>query len=157
MEINLFIETVLPVQPITSQKTGETKNKYSFVGKTSEQYPKAMFMTVFGDEAWKQVNVVPGYQYKVSFDVESREFTGKDGVSRWFTELKAWKAEWLQGQQPAAPQVQPQQPAPGYVPPQQGYAGQPAPVQSQPYPQPPFNPQSSAPAQPAAPAPNLPY
>ena len=55
-----------------------------------------------GEDKFKQMNIVVGGNYNVSFDVESREWQQK-----WFTEASAWKAVCLDGQQ-QAPVQQPQ-------------------------------------------------
>lgn len=55
-----------------------------------------------GEEKFKQMNLVEGKIYSVSFDIESREWQNK-----WFTEASAWRAICVDGQQPTqAPQTQ---------------------------------------------------
>jgi hypothetical protein len=59
-----------------------------------------------GEDKFKQMGIVMGGTYNVSFDVESREWQGK-----WFTECQAWRTQRVDGVQQAATQTQ-QQPTP---------------------------------------------
>ena len=102
MEIQVKIVNVLPVQTFTSSKTGNSYSKYTFVGETAGQYPKKIAFTVMGEDKFNGMGIVVDGTYTVSFDVDSREWTGK-----WFTEASAWKAvriDGAQGQQ-RAPQA----------------------------------------------------
>ena len=94
MEIQVKIVNLLPMQSFTSSKTGNSYNKYTFVGETAGQYPKKIAFTVMGDDKFSGMNIVVGGTYTVSFDVESREWQG-----RWFTEASAWKAVRIDGEQ----------------------------------------------------------
>jgi hypothetical protein len=86
---------VLPLQ------TGEGKNgtwkKQDIVVETSDQYPKKICVSIWGDKA-PEGSLRVGNMLDISFDVESREYNGK-----WYTDVKAWKVE-VQG---ATPQTQP--------------------------------------------------
>jgi len=75
---------------VLQEQTGEGRNgkwvKQDFVIETSDQYPKKVCFTTWGDKAAdvKKLNV--GDSLLVSFNVESREYNQK-----WYTDLKAWK------------------------------------------------------------------
>lgn len=102
MEITVKVIAILDAQKFTSQRTGNEYIKNTFVGETQGQYPKKIAFSVMGEDKFKQMNIVVGGNYNVSFDVESREWQQK-----WFTEASAWKAVCLDGQQ-QAPAPQPQ-------------------------------------------------
>lgn len=105
MEITLKVIQVLAAQSGTSKSSGKQWLKQEFVGETDEQYPKNVCVTVFNPDDHLQVPLV-GDLVKVSFDIESRSWTGRDGVERWSTEIKAWKIEQA-GQTPAPTQSGP--------------------------------------------------
>lgn len=111
MEITGKIVKILDAQRFTSKKDGSEIVKNAFVIETQGQYPKTICFSVIGEEKFKQMSLVVGNVYNVSFDAESREWN-----SKFFTELTAWKAVNLdagqsaQTQQPAAapsPQLAP--------------------------------------------------
>lgn len=109
MEITGKIVKILDAQRFTSKKDGSEIVKNAFVIETQGQYPKTICFSVIGEEKFKQMSLVVGNVYNVSFDAESREWN-----SKFFTELTAWKAVNLdagqsaQTQQPAAaPSPQP--------------------------------------------------
>lgn len=91
--------TVLDLVSGTS-KAGNAFQKREFVIETIGQYPKKVCFQLFGDKVNDCPNV--GEEVKVSFDPESREWSGK-----WFTQLNAWKVE-RQGMEQPAPQPAPQ-------------------------------------------------
>jgi hypothetical protein len=95
MEIAVKITRVLEPQSFVSQKNGNTYVSTVFVGETTNsQYPKKIAFKVMGDEKFKQMGIVMGGTYNVSFDVESREWQGK-----WFTECQAWRTQRVDGTQ----------------------------------------------------------
>ena len=99
MEIQGKVIAILEPQRFVSQKNGNEYVTTVFVIETQGQYPKKVAMKVIGDDKFKQMGIVMGGTYNVSFDVESREWHGK-----WFTEASAWKAvriDGAQGQQQA--------------------------------------------------------
>lgn len=110
MELQGKIISVLEPQRFVSKKNGNEYVTTVFVIETQGQYPKKVAMKVMGEEKFKQMGIVMGGTYNVSFDVESREWQGK-----WFTECQAWRTQRVDGtqeqQQKAATQTQ-QQPAP---------------------------------------------
>ncbi|MDE6544020.1 MAG: DUF3127 domain-containing protein [Muribaculaceae bacterium] len=94
MEITGKIIQVLPPVSGTS-KAGNTWKKREYVLETQETYPKKVFFDFFGDRA-DQYPLEGGQTIKLSFDIESREYNG-----RWYTSIRGWKAEHLDGAAPA--------------------------------------------------------
>lgn len=116
MDITGSCISILEPQVFQSKRDGGRVAKYSFVIDTGGQYAKRVCFHVFGDEKFKQMQLVVGKTYAISFDVESREWNGK-----WFTECTAWKCVLLDGSQsssvPQSPiQAQSTQPVAPSVP-----------------------------------------
>lgn len=115
MEIIVTISKINDVQEFPSKKNdGRVFRKYSFVGKTNEQYEKTICFTCNKEEWWDKFNLVVGEQYKVFFDIQSREWNGK-----WFTEVNTWRVMQLSGQQPQQQQSPVPNAQPYTAPPQQ--------------------------------------
>lgn len=112
MEITVTVEQILEPQSFT-KRDGTEIVRNAFVGKTNGQYPKHVKFDVINKDLFERMNIVVGYEYIVSFDVESREWNGK-----WFSSISAWKAVCVKGVQPvnAAPHPQPQVPNPAHAP-----------------------------------------
>lgn len=90
MDITGSCISILEPQVFQSKRDGGRVAKYSFVIDTGGQYAKRVCFHVFGDDKFKQMQLVVGKTYAISFDVESREWNGK-----WFTECTAWKCVLL--------------------------------------------------------------
>lgn len=107
MEITVKIEKILEPQSFVSKTNGNTYVTHVFVGEiTNTQYPRIVAFKVLGDDRMRNMGIVVGGTYNISFDVESREWNGK-----YFTECQAWKAVRIDGQpqqQASAPAPQPQ-------------------------------------------------
>lgn len=73
-------------------RTGNNWKKREYLLEVPGQYPRKIFFSFFGDRA-DQFILTGGQDYKISFDIESREYNG-----RYFTEIRAWKAEAPDGQ-----------------------------------------------------------
>lgn len=145
MEINGKVLQMLPMQSGTSQRTGNAWRKQEYVMETYDRFPRKIFFGFFGD-AIDQYPIQVGDDIKLSFDIESRPYVGRDGVERWSTDVRAWKAEKID---PSQIQMQVQAPAYGA-----SYgAPAPQPVQSFAQPTPVVGQFDAAPA-PAAAAPN---
>lgn len=86
MEIRGRIIMVLPLATGVS-KTGNNWKKQEYVLETGDQYPRKVKFDFFGDRV-DQYPLQIGEDVVVSFDLESREFNG-----RWYTDVRAWKAE----------------------------------------------------------------
>ena len=110
MEIQGKVIAILEPQRFVSSKNGKEYVTTVFVIETPGQYPKKVAMKVMGEDKFKQMGIVMGGTYNVSFDVESREWQGK-----WFTECQAWRTQRVDGtqEQPQQPTTQTaQKPAP---------------------------------------------
>jgi hypothetical protein len=94
MELQGKIISVLEPQRFVSQKNGNEYVTTVFVIETQGQYPKKVAFKVMGEDKFKQMGIVMGGTYNVSFDVESREWQGK-----WFTECQAWRTQRVDGTQ----------------------------------------------------------
>lgn len=106
MEIQGKVIAILEPQRFVSSKNGNEYVTTVFVIETPGQYPKKVAMKVMGEDKFKQMGIIMGGTYNVSFDVESREWQGK-----WFTECQAWRAQRVDGTQ-----EQTQQPSPAPTP-----------------------------------------
>lgn len=99
MEIEGKIIMDLPEEGGTS-KAGNPWRKKSYVLETLGQYPRKAKFDIFGDRI-DTLRAEVGKTYRVSVDVESREFNG-----RWYTDLRAYAIQ----ESNAASEVQNQQP-----------------------------------------------
>lgn len=124
MEIKGKVMQVMPLQSGTSQRTGNAWRKQDYVMETYDRFPRKVYFGFFGD-AIDQYPLQVGDDINLSFDLESRPFVGRDGVERWSTDVRAWKAEKIDPSQ-----LQMQVPAYGAPVPQQPFA-QPAPAVGQ--------------------------
>ena len=86
MEIEVEVVQVLP--DATFIREGVSRLRHAFVGKTLGRYPKDVHFLCYADEAWGRMGIEPGYVYAVSFNLQSREWSG-----RWYTDVIAWRAE----------------------------------------------------------------
>ena len=88
MEVNAKVIQVLEPTKYKSRRDGSEQYIYGFVVETiNEQFPKKMYMQVFGADRWTQFNIQVGKEYNLRFDAGSREYNG-----RWFTELTCFSA-----------------------------------------------------------------
>lgn len=124
MEIRGKIIQVLPLAQGTSA-AGRPWKKQEYVLETFDQYPRKVKFDFFGEKA-DQYPLQLGEDVVVSFDIESRSFIGRDGVERWSTDIRGWKAEKADAAlaaaaaaQPGVAQPQGFAPQPGFVAPQQ--------------------------------------
>lgn len=88
MELNITGK----VTKVMIAQTGSGKKgawvKQDFIIETSDQYPKTICFTAWGDLADTVSGLKPGQEVTVSFNPESREYNGK-----YYTDLKAWKID----------------------------------------------------------------
>jgi hypothetical protein len=94
MQLTAKLIQILPLQ--TGNGKNGTWKKQDIIVETSDQYPKKICVSVWGDKADASLLKI-GNTLTISFDVESREFNG-----RWYTDVKAWKIESA-GNSSAAP------------------------------------------------------
>jgi hypothetical protein len=69
-------------------KAGKEWKKMDFVVETSEQFPKKVCFTLFGDKISLIEGIGEGSEIEVFFSIESRDFNGK-----WYHNINAWKIE----------------------------------------------------------------
>lgn len=86
MEISGKVIQLLPMQSGAGRNGAEWR-KQEFVIETTDQYPKKVCISMWGDKI-DQFNIQPGEDITVSISVESREYNGK-----WYTNVQAWKVE----------------------------------------------------------------
>ncbi len=80
-----------------TSKAGNAWTKQEYVLETEDAYPKKVHFDFFGERA-TQYPLEVGDKVRLSFDIESREYNG-----RWYTSIRGWKAEKIDGQAPAQP------------------------------------------------------
>lgn len=116
MEIRGRIIQVLP-QASGVSRSGNNWRKQEYLLETFDQYPRKVLFNFFNN-AIDQYPLQVGEDIILSFDLESRSFVGRDGVERWSTDVRGWKAEKADAQMAAAPGFapQPQMAAPGFAP-----------------------------------------
>jgi hypothetical protein len=85
IEITGKIVNILP--PVTGEGKNGPWKKQEFIIETTDQYPKKVLFSVWGDKVNMQ-SLTAGADVKVSFNPESREYNGK-----WYTDLRAWRIE----------------------------------------------------------------
>lgn len=90
LEVKGQLQQILPIQSGTS-KAGKEWSKQEFVIETEEQFPKKVCFTLFGDKVSLLNGISVGDQVEVSFNVESREFSG-----RWYHNINAWRINPVQ-------------------------------------------------------------
>lgn len=117
MEIRGRIVQVLP-QASGVSKAGNSWRKQEYVLETFEQYPRKVVFNFFNNTI-DQYPLQVGEDIILSFELDSRSYVGRDGVERWSTEVRGWKAEKADAQMAAPGGFAPQQVAPGGFAPQQ--------------------------------------
>ena len=80
---------------VNQLQSGQGKNgtwkKQEYIIETTSQYPKKVCVTVWGDKI-DQFALNQHDDVKLSVELESREYNG-----RWYTDVRAWKAEKIAG------------------------------------------------------------
>ena len=122
MEIQGRIIQVLP-QASGVSKAGNNWRKQEYVLETKDQYPRKVVFNFFNNTI-DQYPLQIGDDIILSFDLESRSYVGRDGVERWSTDVRGFKAEKVDAGMntgfapvaapmaaPVAPQFQQPQPA----------------------------------------------
>lgn len=69
-------------------RAGKEWKKQEFLIETSEQFPKKICFSLFGDKVSLLNGISEGQEVEVSFSVESRDFNGK-----WYHNINAWKID----------------------------------------------------------------
>lgn len=128
MEVQVKITEILEPQSFLGKDGVTTYTRYSFVGTTFGDYPRAIYFQTLGQDKYQQMNIQLGGIYTISFDIESRKYNDK-----YFSSINAWKAvreneQSIANQQQANPYQQQQSQQPVYG---NGYAPAPAPMPQQ--------------------------
>ena len=87
---NLTIEGKL-VQILPLQEGNSTRGawkKQDFIMETTEQYPKKVCISCWGEKVDELQKFQPNETLSVAINIESREYN-----SRWYTDVKAWRIE----------------------------------------------------------------
>jgi hypothetical protein len=99
MELAGKIVKRLPV--VSGESTRGPWKKQDFIIETSEQYPKKVCVTCWGDKVEELDKLSDGQDVRVSINIESREYN-----ERWYTDVKAWKIDVMGAGQSAPPPAQ---------------------------------------------------
>lgn len=89
-----------------AKSTGNPWKKHEWVLETTGAYPRKVKFTVFGENRCNDMQFELNNSYRVSVDIESREFNG-----RWYTDVNAYAMAPLDAAGGFAPQGQPAAPA----------------------------------------------
>lgn len=110
MEIKGTIVQVLPPQSGIS-KVGNAWKKQEYILENNEgQFPRKICLTTFNQTA-DAIQLTVGQRITASFDIESREYNG-----RWYTDIRAWRLQPKQTEQPApVPDMPPLGEEPSYA------------------------------------------
>lgn len=69
-------------------RNGNSWKKQMFLLETADQFSKKICFTLFNDKINQLNGIREGEELEVSFDIESREFSGK-----WYHNINAWKVD----------------------------------------------------------------
>lgn len=86
---------VLPPQSGTSARGQWQKQEVVF--ELPDEFSRKVCVTFFGDRAQDAASLQVGDKLNVSVNIESREYNG-----RWYTDVRAWRIQKVQPEQPAA-------------------------------------------------------
>ena len=97
MEIKGTIIQALPEVSGISKAGNAWKKREYVIENTEGQFARKVCFTCFGENA-DRIQLQPGQRVTVHFDLESREYN-----VRWYTEVRAWRADIEQPAAAAAP------------------------------------------------------
>ena len=86
---------ILPPQSGTSARGQWQKQEVVF--ELPDEFSRKVCVTFFGDRAQDAASLQVGDKLNVSVNIESREYNG-----RWYTDVRAWRIQKVQPEQPAA-------------------------------------------------------
>lgn len=98
MDFELTVLQVLPV--VTGQSARGEWKKQEVIFEQPGEYSRKLCVGFWNDRAVDAAALQPGDRVAISVNVESREYNG-----RWYTEVRAWRMNRLEGQ--AQPAYQP--------------------------------------------------
>lgn len=108
MEITCRLEAFGNYNEGTRQNGEPWRKQEIVVNYQSGNYTNKLAVVCFDDMADTALAMQQGVDYRIAFDIQSREFNG-----RWYTDVKAWKIEQAQPKpapQPAQPTITAQRP-----------------------------------------------
>lgn len=95
MEFVGVVYRILPPQSGTSARGQWQKQEVVF--ELPDEFSRKVCVIFFGDRAQDAATLQVGEKVNVSFNIESREYNG-----RWYTDVRAWRIQKVQPEQPAA-------------------------------------------------------
>lgn len=95
MEITGTLEAIFDTEQV-SQKF----EKRSFVVKTNEQYPQVLIMEFVQDKTSILDQYEVGEEVKVGINLRGREWTTRDGETKYYNTIQAWRIDRLDGSRP---------------------------------------------------------
>lgn len=94
MEFVGVVYRILPVQSGTSARGQWQKQEVVF--ELPDEFSRKVCVTFFGDRVQDAASLQVGEKVNVSVNIESREYNG-----RWYTDVRAWRIQKTQPEQPA--------------------------------------------------------
>lgn len=98
MALEITGKVIRLMDPQTGESSGRQWQKGTFVIETEGTYPKKVCCVVWGDKLNQVNGLKEGDTVKASIEIESREYNNK-----WYTDVKAWKIEKVEGSGPTTP------------------------------------------------------
>ncbi|MBO0929702.1 DUF3127 domain-containing protein [Fibrella aquatilis] len=98
MALELVGKLVKTLPEVTGQGKNGTWQKQEFVVETTDQFPKKVCVSLWGDKVNDLKQYAPGDMLKLSLNLESREYN-----ERWYTEARVWRIEAADGAEGGAP------------------------------------------------------
>ena len=95
MEFVGVVYRIMPQQSGTSARGQWQKQEVIF--EQPDEFSRKVCVTVFGDRVQDAATLQVGEKVNVSCNIESREYNG-----RWYTDVRAWRIQKVQPEQPAA-------------------------------------------------------
>ena len=95
MEFVGIVYRIMPQQSGTSARGQWQKQEVIF--EQPDEFSRKVCVTFFGDRVQDAATLQVGEKVNVSCNIESREYNG-----RWYTDVRAWRIQKVQPEQPAA-------------------------------------------------------
>lgn len=95
MEFVGVVYRIMPQQSGTSARGQWQKQEVIF--EQPDEFSRKVCVTFFGDRVHDAATLQVGEKVNVSCNIESREYNG-----RWYTDVRAWRIQKVQPEQPAA-------------------------------------------------------
>lgn len=98
MEFVGVVYRIMPQQSGTSARGQWQKQEVIF--EQPDEFSRKVCVTFFGDRVQDAATLQVGEKVNVSCNIESREYNG-----RWYTDVRAWRIQKAQPEQPAAAHI----------------------------------------------------